>query len=188
MTHVSHEGNTSDHLSQWLSKSRDRVLPHPSVIFYVKTSSGSPWVARTLSLLLSVKRGKVSSNSATVELLSFWGGLVHICVSTQLKACCRGITDTILNWHRRGLPPSELQISCDPLSLLPIQYSTLSPSCPARSCRRQQEHIANIIHIKPPSWEGVNHEWLSTTRLLPVAYISNHSQSIVLIHRGGNKV
>jgi hypothetical protein len=46
------------------------VLPHPSAIFHMKTLMGSPWVARTLSLLSSVKWGKLSSNSATVELLS----------------------------------------------------------------------------------------------------------------------
>jgi hypothetical protein len=30
-------------------------------------------------------------------------------------------------------------------------------------------------------------EWLSTTRLLPVTYISNHSYSIILIHCGGKQ-
>jgi hypothetical protein len=46
------------------------VPPHPSTIYHVKTSTSSPWVAWTLSLLSSVKRGKLSSNSATVKLLS----------------------------------------------------------------------------------------------------------------------
>jgi hypothetical protein len=46
-------------------KESGRVLPQPNAVFHVKTSLGSPWVARTLSLLSSVKRGKVSSNSAT---------------------------------------------------------------------------------------------------------------------------
>jgi hypothetical protein len=48
-------------------KESGRVLPRPSSVFHVKTSTGSPWVARTLSLLSSMKRGKLSSNSATVE-------------------------------------------------------------------------------------------------------------------------
>jgi hypothetical protein len=142
-------------------------------------------VARTLS---SVKRGKVSSNSATTKLLSFQG---HYCPYASVhnsKLVAGGTTDVVLNWHRRGLPPSELRISCGPLSLLPIQYSPLFPSCPAQSHRRQQEPVANIIHIEPPSWEGAYREWLSTTRLLPVAYISRYSQSIVLIYCGGNKV
>jgi hypothetical protein len=30
----------------------DRVLPHPSVVFYMKTLPSSPWVARILSLLI----------------------------------------------------------------------------------------------------------------------------------------
>jgi hypothetical protein len=44
-----------------------------------------------------------------------------------------GTTDVVLNQHRRGLPRSELRISYGPLSLLPIWYSPLSPSCPAQS-------------------------------------------------------
>jgi hypothetical protein len=43
------------------------VLPHPSAIFHVYASMDTPWVARTLSHCTSVKRGKVSSNSATHE-------------------------------------------------------------------------------------------------------------------------
>jgi hypothetical protein len=33
-------------------KESGRVLPRPSAILHVKTSKGSPWVARTLSLLI----------------------------------------------------------------------------------------------------------------------------------------
>jgi hypothetical protein len=49
------------------------VLPHHSVVFHMKALTGSPWVARTLSLLSSLKQGKVSSNSVTVEATKFVG-------------------------------------------------------------------------------------------------------------------
>jgi hypothetical protein len=59
-------------------------------------------VARTLSLLSSMKRGKVSSNSATTKLLSFQG---HYCLYASVhnsKLVAGGTTDVVLNWHRRG--------------------------------------------------------------------------------------
>jgi hypothetical protein len=34
-------------------KESGRVLPHPSVVFHAKTLKGRPWVARTLSLLIT---------------------------------------------------------------------------------------------------------------------------------------
>jgi hypothetical protein len=49
------------------------VLPHPSTVFHAKTSTGSPWVAQTLSQCTSVKRGKVSFYSTTVEATKFVG-------------------------------------------------------------------------------------------------------------------
>jgi hypothetical protein len=134
MTHVSHGGNMSGHLSSWLSQSQDRVLPYPSVVFHAKTSTGSPWVARTLSLLSSMKRGKVSSNSATVEATKFmWLHISHM-LHYVINACCNGaqlmqsLIDTGGGYHLRN---SEYENR--PLSLLPIRYSPLSPSCPARS-------------------------------------------------------
>jgi hypothetical protein len=47
------------------------VLPHPSAVFHIKTLTVSLWVAQTLSQCTSMKRGKVSSNSATVEATKF---------------------------------------------------------------------------------------------------------------------
>jgi hypothetical protein len=99
-----------------------------------------------------------------------------------------GPTNVVLNRHRWGLPPWSSEYENRPLSLLQIRYSPLSPSCPARSrIETTRNHASNIIHIEPPSWEGTYREWLLTTRLLPVAYFTKHSHSIVLIHRGGNQ-
>jgi hypothetical protein len=47
------------------------------------------------------------------------------------------LTDAGLNRHKRGQPPLSSEFQIRPLILLPIQYSLLSPNCPARS------------HIKP---------------------------------------
>jgi hypothetical protein len=134
MTHMSHEGNTSDHLSWWLSQSQDRVLPHPSDVFHAKTSTGSPWVARTLSLLSSIKRGKISSNLVIVKATKFTGHhKSHMC-KYIINAYCnraqpmRSLIDTGRSYHLRS---SEYENR--PLSLFPIRYSPLSPSCPARS-------------------------------------------------------
>jgi hypothetical protein len=71
-------------------KESGRILPHPSAVFHAKTSPGSPWVTQTLSLLSSVKRGKVLFNSMTVEATKFVG--FHIAHMHQyiINACCRG--------------------------------------------------------------------------------------------------
>jgi hypothetical protein len=69
------------------------VLPHPSVIFHAKNSPGSPWVAWTLSLLLSIKWGKVSSYSTTVEATLLAGfHIAHMCQYTT-QACSPGPDD-----------------------------------------------------------------------------------------------
>jgi hypothetical protein len=51
-------------------KELSQVLPRPNVVFHMKTLMGSLWVARTLSLLSCMRRGKLSSNLATIKLLS----------------------------------------------------------------------------------------------------------------------
>jgi hypothetical protein len=134
MTHMSHEGITSGHLSWGIPKSQDRVLPHPSAAFHVKTSTGSPWVARTLSLLSFVKRGKVSSNSVTNEATKFAGPHKSHMLQYIINACCnraqpmRSLIDTSGGYHLRS---SEYENR--PFSLLLIRYSPLSPSCPTQS-------------------------------------------------------
>jgi hypothetical protein len=152
---MSHEGTMSDHLSWWLSKSWDRVLPHPSAIFHVKISTGSLWVARTLSQCTSMKQGKVLSNSVTIEATKFVGPHISRMRQYIIKACCNGaqltrsLIDTGGGYH---LWISKYENR--PLSLLPIWYSPVSPSCPARSHRDNKEPIANINHRGTPSWEG----------------------------------
>jgi hypothetical protein len=54
-------------------KELGQVLSRPSVIFHVKTSMSGLWVARTLSQYTSMKQGKLSFNSVTVEATKFVG-------------------------------------------------------------------------------------------------------------------
>jgi hypothetical protein len=54
-------------------KESGRVLPCPSAVFHVYASVDTPWVAWTLSHFTPMKRGKVSSNSATHESTMFAG-------------------------------------------------------------------------------------------------------------------
>jgi hypothetical protein len=44
-----------------------------------------------------------------------------------------GARRSVLNRHRRGLPPWSSEFQIRPLILIPIQYSPFSPNCPARS-------------------------------------------------------
>jgi hypothetical protein len=131
MTHVSHEGHTSGHLSRWLSKSRDQVLPRPNVVFHAKTSPGSPWVARTLSLLSSMKRGKVSSNSTTVKLLCFWGDYspyasVHNSKLVAGAQPTRSLIDTSRGYHLWSSKYHVAHSHSFPSSIL--HFSLVTPS------------------------------------------------------------
>jgi hypothetical protein len=74
--------------------------PYPSVIFHVKTSMDSPWVARTLSQchLWSTVGCRPTQRPST--LLSLRDPINPVCASTQLNACCnraqltRSLVDT----------------------------------------------------------------------------------------------
>jgi hypothetical protein len=134
MTHMSHEGTTSGHRWQWLSKSRDWVLSHPSVIFHSKTSMGTPWVVRTLFHCTSAKQGKVLSNSVTVEATKFAGPHKSRMRQYIVNACCNGAqpTQPLIN-TAGGYHLQSSECENRPLSLLPICYSPLSLSCLAWS-------------------------------------------------------
>jgi hypothetical protein len=96
--------------------------------------NGHPWVARSLSDYTSVKRGKVSSNSATVEATKFAGSHKSHMRWYIINVCCnraqptQSLIDTGGSYHLRS---SEHENT--PLAAFPIQYFSLSPSCPARS-------------------------------------------------------
>jgi hypothetical protein len=116
-------------------KESGQVLPCPSVIFHTKTSTGSPWVARTLSHCTSVKRGKLSSNSVIVEAFKFVGPHKSHMHQNIINACCNGAqpTQSLIDTGG-GYHLWSFEYENRPFSLLPILYSPLSPSCSARSC------------------------------------------------------
>jgi hypothetical protein len=114
-------------------KESGRVLPHPSAVFYAYASTDTPWVARTLSHYISMKRGKVSSNSSTHEATQFGDSICPVCVSTFQILVHSDPTDTGFNQHRWGLPPWSSEYQIRPLTFLPIQYSPFSPNRPIRS-------------------------------------------------------
>jgi hypothetical protein len=115
-----------------VTKKSGRVLPRPSAVFHAYALADTPWVARTLSHYISVKRGKLSSNSSTHELLSL--GISYVPYApVHFNCCSTGLNRRGLNRHRCGLPPWSSEYQIRSFILLPIQYSLFSPNCPARS-------------------------------------------------------
>jgi hypothetical protein len=86
------------------------------------------------SLLSSVKRGKISSNSATVEANKFVRPHQSRTHKYIINACCNGAQSTrSLIDTGGGYQLWSSKYENRSLSLLPIRYSPLSPSCSARS-------------------------------------------------------
>jgi hypothetical protein len=133
MTHVGYEGTMSANSSRRLSKSRAGP-PYPSARLPRVCYGGHTVVTHALSLLSSMRYGRVSSNSVTDEASKFTEPqknpyvLVH-----NSKLVHSDPTDADLNRHKRGLPPWSSKFQIRPLSFLPNQYSPLSPNCPAWS-------------------------------------------------------
>jgi hypothetical protein len=65
-----------------VTKKPGRVLPRPSAVFHAYASADIPWVAWTLSRFISVKWGKVSSNSSKYEATQFGDSICPVCAST----------------------------------------------------------------------------------------------------------
>jgi hypothetical protein len=104
--HVSHEGTR-------VATFRDdyqRVEPsplYPSAVFHVKTSTGSPWVARALSQYHPWSTMGYHPTQRPSKLLSLRDPINLVCASTQLNACCnmaqptRSLIDTGGGYHLR---------------------------------------------------------------------------------------
>jgi hypothetical protein len=112
--------------------------PYPSVIFHTYASADTPWVARTLSHCTPVKYmvgcrpTQRPSKLLSLETPYITYAPVHNQVLVHLDP-----TDASLNRHRWGLPPWSFEFMIQTTLNLPIQYSSFSSNCPARS------------HIKP---------------------------------------
>jgi hypothetical protein len=117
----------------------DLTLVH---IFHAYALVNTPWVAHALSRCTPVRYGKIASVSVTHDVTQFGDFICLVCVSTVQMLVHHGSTDAGLNRHRQGLPPLSYEYLIRPLPFFPIQYSPLSPNCPARS------------PIMPPIWSS----------------------------------
>jgi hypothetical protein len=101
------------------------VLPCPSAVFNTYASADTPWVDRTLSYCIPVKRGKISSNPSTHEATKFVDSTCPLCVSTFkclfIRAqLTRALTDTSRSYHPVALNFRSDHSTSFPSSILPI--------------------------------------------------------------------
>jgi hypothetical protein len=128
--------------------------PYPNVVFHVKTSMGSPWVARTLSQYHLWSTMGCHPTQRPSMLLSLRDPINPVCASTQLNACCnraqptRSLIDTSGGSHLRSSEYENRPLLTFPSGILhfslvacPVSHTTTNP-------------IAIINHIELPSWEG----------------------------------
>jgi hypothetical protein len=102
-------------------------------VFHTYASMDTPWVAHALSHFTPVRYGRIASVSVAHEATQFVGP--HKIPFAPVHNSNLLIRDrwSILNLHRRGLPPWNPKFQIRPLMLLSIQYSPLSPIYPAWS-------------------------------------------------------
>jgi hypothetical protein len=114
---------------------KERIRAHLTLvhIFHAYASVDTPWVAHALSHYTSIRYGRIAFISAAHDATQFADSICPVCVSTFQMIVHSDPTDTGLKRHRQGLSPWSSKFQIKPLILLPIQYSPLSPNCPARS-------------------------------------------------------
>jgi hypothetical protein len=135
-------------------KELGRVLPHPSACLTRDNLDEHPWVAHTLSQCTSIKWGKVSSNSVTVDATKFAGphkSYMHQYIinagSSGPNQCGPELTHVgattfgALNIKTGHSHPSHPVFSTFPLVALPI----------FKFCHKPKSITIN--HIGPPSIE-----------------------------------
>jgi hypothetical protein len=99
-------------------------------VFHAYASVDSPWTAHALSRVSPMRYGRVLSNSVTVEASKFVGHNKIPYAPVHNSNLLIGARQSVLNRHRRGLPPWSSEFWIRSLILLPIQYSPFSPNCP----------------------------------------------------------
>jgi hypothetical protein len=129
-------------------------------------------VAHALSLFTSVRYGRIASVSVTHDATKFvgphkycmrWYIIKRLFIWTQST---RALIDTGGGYHIQ-IFEFMIQTTLN----LPIQYSPLSPNCPARSQVMPTSRSIHLYHIGPPSIENA----LSRAD-------SNHSSSTDSLH------
>jgi hypothetical protein len=130
-THVSHEGTrvTTFHNDYQRVESGP---PYPGVVFHVKTSTGSPWVAQTLSHCHPWSTVRCRPTQRPSKLLSLRDPINYVCASTQLNACCnraqstRSLIDTGGGYHLRSSEYENRPLSTFPSGIL--HFPLVAPS------------------------------------------------------------
>jgi hypothetical protein len=102
-------------------------------VFHVYASVDTPWVAHALSQCTPIRYGRIASISVTYEATQFVGPQEIPYALVHDSSLLTGARRSVLNQFRRGLPPWSSEFQIRSLPFLPIQYSPLSPNCPARS-------------------------------------------------------
>jgi hypothetical protein len=92
-------------------------------VFHAYASADTPWVAHALSHCTPVKYGRIAFVSATHKATQFVGPYKISYVPVHNSNLLIEARWSVLNRHRRGLPPWSSEFQIRPLSFLPIQYS-----------------------------------------------------------------
>jgi hypothetical protein len=119
--HDTHEPWRQHEWQQFTTRSKSRA---GSYLALVSSSMRMPWWTHSVwpdTILNNIQK---ESNSATHEI-SY--APVH---NSNLLI---GARRSVLNWHRRAIPPWSSEYQIRPLILLPIQYSPFSPNFPVQS-------------------------------------------------------
>jgi hypothetical protein len=102
-------------------------------VFHVYASVDTPWVAHALSHCTPIRYGRIASVSVAHEATQFVGTHKISYAPEHNSNLLTGTRPSVLNQHRRRLPPWSSEFQIRPLLFLPIQYSPFSPNCPARA-------------------------------------------------------
>jgi hypothetical protein len=133
MTHAGQKGTTRVATVHNAVKETIRVHLTLMHVFHAYASTDTPWVAHALSHFTSVRYGRIAFVSAAHEATQFMGSHKIPYVPVHNSNLLTGARRSVLNRHRRGLPPWCSKFQIRPLPFLPIQYSPFSPNCPTRS-------------------------------------------------------
>jgi hypothetical protein len=114
---------------------KETIRAHLTIVhvFHAYASADTPWVAHALSHFTPIRYGRIASVSAAHEATQFVRPHKISYAPVHNSNLLIGVRRSVLNQHRRGLPPWSFEFQIRPLILLPIQYSPFSPNCPVRS-------------------------------------------------------
>jgi hypothetical protein len=98
-------------------------------VFHVYASVDTPWVAHALSHFTPIRYDRITSVSAAHETTQFTGPHKILYAPVHNSNLLIEARRSVLNQHRRGLPPWSSEFQIRPLPFLPIQYSPFPPNC-----------------------------------------------------------